>query len=316
MNNKTEEAQYRVERLDQDKLKDLEALYTAVYGKLPPKDHFIKKYNTSYTGLQYIGYIAYNAENIPLAYYGVLPCFIQYNDQIILSAQSGDTMTHPLFRYKGMFVELSRITFELCRVSGIRIVFGFPNQNSYHGAVQKLGWKMTETLACFTIPVRALPLESICQRFQFLNHAYKKYISWNLRPYALEQKGLPNSVACGGYGGVYRDARYQQYKTYSPAQVLSFGSTRVWLKIKSGMILGDLEIKGPEFDQGINTLVRLARRLGLLRIVFQVSPGTPIYNLFATRFRPLPSFPVLFQDFGSGIPLDKLKFSFGDIDIF
>src|SRR3954451_14581346 len=136
----------KIERLDFSRLKDLEALHKAVYGCLPPNNYFQKKYDTSYTGTSYIGYIAYNKEKFPIAYYGVMPCHIQYKNEIILSAQSGDTMTHPMYRYKGMFVELSRMTFELCKASGIKIVFGFPNQNSYHGAIHKLGWTMTEQM--------------------------------------------------------------------------------------------------------------------------------------------------------------------------
>src|SRR5205085_10256014 len=111
------------------------------------------KYNTAYTSAEYVGYVAYNTQGIAVAYYGVVPCILQCGDEKILSAQSADTMTHPGFRYKGMFVELSNITFDLCKKSGIKIVFGFPNQNSYHGAVHKLGWKMTDTMECFMIPV-------------------------------------------------------------------------------------------------------------------------------------------------------------------
>src|SRR5882672_9602253 len=138
-----ENKEYVIERLNNDRLKDMESLYKAVYGIAAPENYFLKKYDTAYTGAEYLGYIAYNKENIAVAYYGVMPCFIQYNNEIILAAQSGDTMTHPGFRYKGMFVELSKITFELCREVGIRFIFGFPNQNSYHGAVNKLGWKLT-----------------------------------------------------------------------------------------------------------------------------------------------------------------------------
>src|SRR5882724_2506262 len=105
--NNTENKEYRIARLDAGKLKDLENLYQAVYGHKPVKDYFLKKYNTAYTGAEYIGYIGYNLQDIPIAFYGVMPCLIEYNHEIILSAQSGDTMTDPRFRYKGLFVELS-----------------------------------------------------------------------------------------------------------------------------------------------------------------------------------------------------------------
>src|SRR4030095_14944328 len=153
----TIDSEYTINRLDKSSLKDLELLYKNVYGNAAEKDHFLKKYNTGFTGTEYIGYIAYNSLNIPVAYYGVLPCFIQINGKIILSGQSGDTMTHPNYRYQGLFVELANATFNLCKESGILLVFGFPNQNAYHGLVHKLDWRMTETMVRFNIPLTTLP---------------------------------------------------------------------------------------------------------------------------------------------------------------
>src|SRR5436305_13886175 len=126
MNHKYENREYSIVRLDENKLKDLEILYKAVYRQKLSKNYLFKKYDTTYTGVQYIGHIAYDNKNIPIAYFGVIPCFIQYNDQIVLSAQAADAMTLPKYRYKGFFVELAKKTFELCRATGIKLLFGFP----------------------------------------------------------------------------------------------------------------------------------------------------------------------------------------------
>src|SRR4030095_13673010 len=122
MNYKTGNMEYSIVRLGENKLKDLEILYREVYGHKPVKNYLFKKYNTAYTGTQYVGHIAYNSENIPIAYFGVIPCFIQYNDQIILTAQAVDAMTLSQYRYKGLFVELAKQTFDLCRTLGIQLV--------------------------------------------------------------------------------------------------------------------------------------------------------------------------------------------------
>src|SRR2546423_1181016 len=161
MNHNNENGEFRIERLDESKLKDVETLYKAVYGYNRPKDYSLKKYNTTYTGVRYIGYIAYNRENIPVAYFGMIPCFIQYNDTIILAAQACDAMTLSQYRYKGFFVELVKNTVDLCRSTGIQLLFGFPNQNSYYGLVHKSGWKMIECMERFSIPVESFPLESL-----------------------------------------------------------------------------------------------------------------------------------------------------------
>jgi len=308
--------EYRIERLHFSRLKDLDTLYEAVYGHASPKNFFQKKYDTAYTGKSCIGYVAYNKENIPVAYYGVIPCFVQYKNKIILSAQSGDTMTHPLFRYKGMFVELSKITFDLCKAEDIPFIFGFPNQNSYHGAVHKLGWIMTEQMESFTIPVHALPLKSFSERFNWTKIFYKQYAKFILKKYFLQQHGLPNSITAEGFGGIYRDEKYLQYKTYSNTQVIKIGNAKVWFKITSDFIIGDIESGDFDFDELINELKKISKHLGLLKIIFQTSPGTHLHSLFAERFESSPSFPVLFQNFGTGISLSEIKFAFADIDIF
>src|SRR4051812_37139083 len=120
MNHKDEKREFSIVRLDANKLKDLEILYKAVHHQKLSKSYLLKKYNTAYTGAQYIGYIAYDREKIAVAYFGVIPCFIQFNDRIILSAQAADAMTHPEYRYKGFFVELAKKTFDLCRTTGIQ----------------------------------------------------------------------------------------------------------------------------------------------------------------------------------------------------
>ena len=316
MNHKNEIREYRIERLNENSLKDLETLHKAVYGHGPEKKCFPKKYNTSYTGAQYIGYIAYNNKNIPIAYFGVIPCFIQYNNKIVLCAQAVDAMTLSQYRYKGIFMELAKSTFTLCKSNGINLIFGFPNQNSFHGLVNKLSWRTTENMELFTIPVNSFPLASLSQHFKWTNLMYKKYSKWVLQKYLLMQQGLSNSVISEGYGGVYRNEQYFQYKTYSDTQVIKIGSAMVWIKIKKDLIIGDIHVTEKHFCEVMTAIKKIAKRLGITRIFFQVSPGTQLHSLFARQYKSESSFPVIFLDLGAGIPLDKIKFSFADIDIF
>lgn len=307
--------EYKIERLDLSKLKDLEVLKKAVYGHAPPKNFLQKKYDVAYTGKDYIGYIAYNKKNIPIAYYGVIPCFIQYKSQIILAAQSGDTMTHPLFRYKGMFIELAKITFDLCKTEGIQLVFGFPNQNSYNGLI-KLGWIKTEQSESFIIPVNTLPVKKFSEKLGFTKYFYNQYAKFTLKKYFLQRHGLSNPIITEGFGGVYRDEKYLRYKTYGNTQVITIGSAKIWFKIKRNFIIGDIELDGFDFDELIKKLKKISKRLGLQKIYFQTSQGTRLHCLFSERFKSSPSFPVLFKNLGTDIPLKEIKFTFADIDIF
>ena len=313
----TQSKEYVIARLSKDNLADVTKLHAEVYGTAAPVNYFPKKYDTAYTGVENVGFIAYNTDKLPVAYYGVIPCFIQYGNKVILAAQSADTMTHPRHRYKGMFVELSNMTFDLCRELGILLIFGFPNQNSYHGAVNKLGWKMTGTMTYFTIAVKSLPLESLSKGISIFNWLYKRYSRFILGGKLLPLQGVANSVLADGFAGVYRSDEYLNYKTYNPAKVIRVDDSKIWISTKYGLVIGDMEgIHEMNFHVVINKLKRIAKRLGLRQIQFHCSPGTSLHEFFAVNYKATPSYPMLFQDFGSAIPPEKVRFTFADLDIF
>src|ERR1700740_598254 len=87
-------------RFSQNHIGDLEQLHTAVHEKKPAAGYFAKKYDTLFTGAAYVGYLAYDRNMMPIAFYGVIPCFMSVDGEKTLSAQSADTMTHP--HYRGM----------------------------------------------------------------------------------------------------------------------------------------------------------------------------------------------------------------------
>jgi hypothetical protein len=317
MSDNTNDNGYVIQRLTKDNIGDMARLYTAVYGKTCPKGFFEKKYDSKYTGVEYIGYLAYSeADNTPIAFYGVIPCFMEYDGTLILAAQSTDTMTHPEFRFKGMFVELSNLTFALCRENNIKFIFGFPNQNSLPGAINKLGWKMTETMDCFIVNFKSFPIEAICRKVSFLAGIYKQYKKRVLRKYIQPLDGIVNSVLEDGYGGVSRGSHYLSSKKYSDTTVIKIKDNFYWLKITDKLIIGDMLISNGSIDEVIRQLTNLANKLGIREMQCHFSTQTRLHDLFRQRFVPIPSFHALFQDFGSSVSMEKFKFTFADIDIF
>lgn len=312
--NNMEQNEYAIVRLNKEKISDLEKLHEAVYNKKPAPDYFSKKYDTAYTGAVYIGYIAYS-NDIAIAYYGVLPCFIEHNGQLTLAAQSADTMTHPGYRFKGMFVTLSNKCFELCKQTGIKFLFGFPNQNSHHGAV-KLGWKITETMDLFVIKASGFPLKKFASKTAFTKSLYNKYVKLVLKKYILPDKGVNSSILKDGYAGVYRDSNYLQYKSYSPGFVIQLGNATAWIKITGNLVIGDIDCGDTKFDELLLSIKRIAKRLGISQVQFHTCRSTTLHQLFSFKYKAVPSFPVLFQDFGTDVPLQQIKFTFADIDIF
>lgn len=308
---------YQIVRLSRGNIKDLAVLHAAVYGKEVPARYFEQKYDTAYAGVEFAGVIAYNTDQLPVAFYGVIPCLLTYKDELLLAAQSADTMTHPQHRYKGMFVDLSNRTFELCRQLGIRLIFGFPNQNSYHGAVNKLGWMMTERMSCFVITIRTLPLASLSNKIKLFEKIYGAYAKIILTNYSVKENGVANSVIADGFAGVHCSPEYLSYKKYSPSRVVLVAGAKIWISNKQGMWIGDLEnVTDTNFSKVIRGLRKIAWWLGIKKIQFHGSPGTNLHRLFSANFPATPSYPVLFQDFGSPIRPEKIKFTFSDIDVF
>ncbi|SHN27935.1 GNAT family N-acetyltransferase [Mucilaginibacter sp. OK098] len=316
MNNNHPDVQYIVERLNAKNLTDIERLYVAVYGKQVAPGFFTKKYNTAFTGVEYTGFIAYNNQRQPIAFYAVIPCFIKYGDQIILAAQSADTMTHPDHRIKGLFVELSLTTFQLCRDLNIQLLFGFPNQNSLPGAVNKLSWQITDTMDCFIIHTGNFSWKWVLDRFSVLKILYGRYQKRILKRYLAKENRIDNSVFKDDCCGVYRDELYFKYKTYTDTKFIKINASILWVKISDVLLIGDISVLPDDFDDTMYELKKLANKLGIKQIHFHASPGTTLHSLFAMRFNSIPSFPVLFKVLDWDLQIDKIKFTSADIDTF
>jgi GNAT superfamily N-acetyltransferase len=308
---------YTIERLGIHNIADLSRLHEAVYGRKQVDGFFENKYDTIYTGAKYVGYFAYNERHQAIAFYGVIPTLLWYNKRTVLTAQSADTMTHPDHRNKGLFTELANHTYALSKAMGISLVFGFPNQNSLPGLINKLDWQIAEVMDRFHIPVKGgLPLEKIAHKFPALRKAYSRYQQWILKGHLQTAHGITNSVLTGNGNGVYRDAGYLKYKTYSPTTVIKIEGVLFWIKLQNGIQIGDIENIGDNFNVAIASLRQLARKLGVAGIHFQISPDTPLHDLFAQYYQPEPSFPVIFKDLGYGLTTENIKFTLADIDIF
>ncbi|HEY9534061.1 MAG TPA: GNAT family N-acetyltransferase [Mucilaginibacter sp.] len=305
-----------IERLSAENIGDLAALHQAVYQHSPAADYFLKKYDTTYTGAKYIGYLAYNELRQPIAFYGVIPTLLWHEGKSILAAQSADTMTHPGYRGLGLFTRLANHTYALCKLEGVCLVFGFPNQNSLPGFMNKLNWHSTEVMERFEIPVKALPLEKITHKFAWLKPVYRRYQQWVLKSYLQPEPGLANSVLTDGFDGVLRNDQYLKYKTYSDTQVIQIDESLFWIKLQNGLYVGDIGNVRDDWGVILGKLRRLAGKLGMSAVHFQVSPGTTLHRLFAAHFESRPSYHIIFKPIDAGITTNRIKFTFADIDIF
>lgn len=307
---------YTTERLGTNNIADMDLLYKAVYGQERPSGFFLNKYDTAYTGAEHIGYLAYNQQHQPIAFYGVIPTVLWYNGKMILAAQSADTMTHPGYRNMGLFKALANLAYTLCKQEGIGLVFGFPNQNSLPGFI-KLGWHMNESMDSFQIRVRgAFPLQILVRKYPALKAAYTWYTDRILKAFIKDQKGVQNSVLTDGYNGVYRDNDYLKYKTYSPTQVIEVDGVLFWIKLQNGLQVGDIANIADNFENVVKKLKTLARKLGMTQIYFQASPQTYLHTLLSRDYKSIPAFQAGFKNIDGELSPENIKFTLADIDIF
>jgi hypothetical protein len=100
--------------------------------------------------------------------YALMPTWLRLGDEVVLGAQSLDTMTHPEYRNQGMFTVLAKACMELAATKGVDALYGFPNESSYHGFVHRLNWDHTgsiprwtrvlnsDALASYSSPIRQI----------------------------------------------------------------------------------------------------------------------------------------------------------------
>jgi len=303
-------------RINKNNLQDMAVLYHAVYGLHLPNGYYLRKYNTDYTGKINIGYIAYSDSQLPVAYYGVIPCFLQCGITVVLAAQSADTMTHPEYRNKGLLAELYRLTLDLCKRERIKILFGFPNQNFYPILKNKYNWKETGKMDRFELPVNPKRLALFLRHIPGIKKIYKIYQRILLKQYILHNPELNDINIKNGYCGLRRDRNYLEYKKYNNSFVISIGLSKAWIKIGNDLTIGDIDLAGNTFDEVITRIIKIASQLGIRRVHFHASKQIFLHDMFIKHLVAIPSFPVLFNDLGSGMQLENIKFTFADIDIF
>jgi GNAT superfamily N-acetyltransferase len=300
-----------IERLDQTNINSLPVLYHAVYGREIAAAFFQTKYETGYSALVYAGYIAYTKERRPVAFLGAIPCELTYNKKIISAVQLTDGMTDPAFRSNGLFVQLIEAITELCRQYNVHFLFGFPNQYALPVFLNRPGWKRYGKMDFFCIPAQAIPLEIISRKFSVLQYFYNRYQERVLKKY----ETLPATKISSHASGVYISDRYAEYK-YPGSTTISILQALIRARISNGIIIGEICVQENEFDEVMVRLKKLAHKLGVNKLVFHCSTGSELHRLFAERYKAMPSFTIVSKDLGAGIPLDAVKFTYGDIDIF
>lgn len=130
-------------------------------------------------------------------------------------AISFNTMVHPNYQHRGIFISLAKEAYEIARNMNISCIYGFPNKNSAPGFFKHLGWEKLEGVYEYRYDTRSLLTNNHIKECSIsnidtfevynLNHRLNNYYPYNRGHYTL-------------IGNFYKDNKITKdwaiYKTY------------------------------------------------------------------------------------------------------
>jgi GNAT superfamily N-acetyltransferase len=311
-------ARYRLAALGASELAPVLPLFLDAFGREFSAEKLARKYACEAGGLAGFVSVAYADNGEAAGSVGVLPWPVRFGDRSEVAGQMVDVATSNAHRGRGLFVRLAEHAREVCESAGVAFLFGFPNEAAYPIWMKKLGYEHIHDLVEYRVAVRTVWAERVARRAEALRGIYERHVRRTLRPYVPADPVLENSLVAEGFAGIGRDREFHAYKaSFNGSRVVSVPGGRAWVNLQHGLLIGDLEASSDEeMDTTLRGLERLARRLGLNQVVFQVSKGTRFSPFFESRARTLPGLPVIHRNLGSEIPAERLRFTFGDLDNF
>lgn len=309
---------YSIKRFQQEHIGEVNNLFEIAFQKPSKESLFEKKFNTILCGASPIGFIAYDENNAPVAFYGVYPCTMIYRGKRFLVAQSGDTMTLPEHQGKGLFTQLAKLTYEACQSEGIHLVFGFPNENSYPGFVKRLGWTHFDNLSVYLMRVKGLAWLRLKKTFRLPQSWHTRWCQFITKR---QPKGHPfaSSITSDVHAVVDHSPEFFEYKCYGGNFLIDVNGISVWVKFNEEyLFIGDMDVRTEaDFLKVTRKLKRIARWCGLPHLRMHVSSSTQYDEWFQRHGKKHNlSYPVGGIAFSEEIPLEILKFTTADNDTF
>jgi hypothetical protein len=311
-------SEYTFNRLTKERLKDVCKIFIASTRKGFSPEKLFNKYETGFTGKQFIAYIAYDSENNPAAFYGIIPCFAKYNNQKILIAQAVDGITHPNHQRKGLFLQLiSRVT-ELAKKEGVNFIYGIPNEKSFPAFRDKVKWTVNNNMIIYKFPVVTLPISSIFRYGKISKSLYQAYTKMILCFLTKSSELFENPGVNDQTFGINRDNDFLEYKNRQFSKhIFLLSQKKVWLSIDGAMKVGDIETTDPTtLKKIIKKLKLLSFFLGVRKVVFQFSPESKHVPIFSTIRKPEVGLPIIYLNISNKYDPAKFVISLADFDTY
>lgn len=311
---------YHYSRISDNSYAELQQMQRACYGNAHTLTEFQNKYDTEVFGLKNTGFIAKDENGDNAAFYGVFPITINYESKSYLAAQSGDTMTVPEHRKKGLFVALAKETYQLARENGVKLVFGFPNQNSFPGFKNKLDWVFNGYMQKFTISVRSIPLCELSYKIKFCRKLFDRFLQKRIQKYSIN----PSAENIKGFshtetkGLVQKDERFFSYKLRNKDVFLvSFKGFTMLIKVSDHLHIGEIgQFDVTKIEALLVAIESLSMKLGCKKAIITISQNHWLYNPLKAILSSEQSLPIGFYTFDKAFETADIQFCHADYDTF
>ena len=311
---------YKTEQITDNSYTEIQKLYKLSFNSFHSLDFIEKKYDTQGFGLKNIGLIAKSEENELAAYYGVFPIVLNYESEEYLIAQSGDTMTAPNHRKKGLFTKLAKETYSLAQSRGVKLIFGFPNENSYPGFERKLSWEFNGFMQRFTFKIKTVPFCELTSKFGILLPLYKSFVKSRIAKYKIEidEIDFDSFNYSSVKGQIKKNKSFFEYKlSRDNTYVASIEGIQILIKASTHLFIG--EVSKIETNQAallIKCVKKLARRLGCAKVIFTLSKSHWLFDILSHHASPTKSLPIGFYLMDDHFNPKEIQFSNADYDTF
>ncbi len=305
---------YHYQRMSDDRISDVKFLFKSVFNKNVSNEYLLKKYGTEYTGLKYVGFLAYENDK-PVAMYGGLPQLFQQNGKLIKAVHACDSFTLPAHHRRGLHTNLALRSYEFMRENDVRFVYAMHSLNTLR-ATKKLGWVVGESMKRYHIRIKTLPVSKVANRMAALNRVYCSTVESALKKFETLSYMSNPLLAEGRLAQLY-DQSYFDYKLFSFNRVIMIDNVKLWLKIKSAIHVGTFESPSvQDLKNAILQLTILCRKLGIHEIQFHVSVNSNQNMQLQSLYTGYESWTVGYLDLESGLDFDSFKLNYGDHDTF
>jgi GNAT superfamily N-acetyltransferase len=168
-----------------------------------------------------VGFDAYDGE-VLAAHYVTTPVNYAYNGRQWKGLLSLNTATHPDYQGKGLFTKLAGETYNYASQNGYEFVIGVANQNSTHGFLKKLDFKLISPLDVYLILGSGVETK-VSSDSLFTSSTDDTYIKWRMKNPQTSyfvSNGLYYSKTHNRFIDVCMGTKYKQTSMNNNAQMI------------------------------------------------------------------------------------------------